>query len=93
VNYQEKERKKGGAREARDREKKIEIFPSFLTFFDLGNPRKEKNQKSSSSHPRTIESSTSRTLFPAKTAGIALSLRLTDRSRVLWSGMMKVRPT
>ena len=43
--------------------------------------------------PRTIESSTSSTLLPANTAGMALSLRRTEISRVSWSGMMKVRPT
>ena len=43
--------------------------------------------------PRTMLSSTSSTLLPSNTAGIALSLRRTDSSRVRWSGMMNVRPT
>ena len=43
--------------------------------------------------PRTMLSSMSSTFLPENTAGIALSLRRTDRSRVLWSGMIKVRPT
>ncbi len=43
--------------------------------------------------PRTMLSSTSSTLLPEKTAGMAFSLRRTDNSLVRWSGMMKVRPT
>ncbi|KAA6427591.1 MAG: hypothetical protein FRX49_02254 [Trebouxia sp. A1-2] len=43
--------------------------------------------------PRTMLSSTSSTLLPEKTAGMAFSLRRTDSSLVRWSGMMKVRPT
>jgi hypothetical protein len=43
--------------------------------------------------PRTMESSISSTLRPSNTAGMALSLRRTDISRMRWSGMMKVRPT
>ena len=43
--------------------------------------------------PRTMESSTRRTFLPLNTLRMALSLRLTESSRVRWSGMMNVRPT
>ena len=43
--------------------------------------------------PRTMESSTSSTLFPWNSAPIALSFCRTERSRSCCPGMMNVRPT
>ena len=42
--------------------------------------------------PRTMESSTSRTLLPSNSTGMALSFWRTLFLRTVWPGMMKVRP-